>query len=128
MHKLDKCKIGDLVTLQRGFDITKKEQTDGPYPVVSSSGVNSYHYKPMVKGPGVVIGRKGTLGTAFYIESDYWPHDTSLWVKDFKGNDPKFIYYFLKSLPLKRLDSGSANPTLNRNIVHQIDCFNYSID
>ena len=107
--------------LQRGFDITKKEQTDGIYPVVSSSGVTSYHNKFMAIGPGVVIGRKGTLGSAFYIETDYWPHDTTLWVKDFKGSDPKFIYYFLKTLRLERLDSGSSNPTLNRNFVHELD-------
>jgi len=109
------------LTLQRGFDITKKEQSDGIYPVVSSSGVTSYHNKFMVKGPGVVIGRKGTLGSAFYIETDYWPHDTTLWVKNFKDSDPKFIYYFLKTLRLERLDSGSSNPTLNRNFVHQLD-------
>jgi type I restriction enzyme S subunit len=121
MSKFPQGNIGDLLTLQRGFDITKKEQTDGAYPVVSSGGVSSYHNEFMVKGPGVVIGRKGTLGTAFYLQSDYWPHDTSLWVKDFKGNDPKYVYYFLKALPLERLDSGSANPTLNRNVVHQVN-------
>ena len=121
MRKWVAGKIGDLLTLQRGFDITKKIQSDGLYPVVSSGGISSYHNEFKVIGPGVVIGRKGTLGTAFYLPSNYWPHDTSLWVKDFKGNDPKFIYFFLKSLPLERLDSGSSNPTLNRNIVHQID-------
>ncbi len=109
------------MTLQRGFDITKKQQAEGIFPVVSSSGVTSYHNEFMVKGPGVVIGRKGTLGSAFYIEGDYWPHDTTLWVKDFKGSDPKFIYYFLKTLRLERLDSGSSNPTLNRNFVHALD-------
>ncbi|MBK7422798.1 MAG: restriction endonuclease subunit S [Propionivibrio sp.] len=121
MSSFSKGKIGDLLTFQRGFDITKKEQTDGIYPVVSSGGVASYHNKFMAIGPGVVIGRKGTLGSAFYLETDYWPHDTTLWVKDFKGNDPKFIYYFLKTLRLERLDSGSSNPTLNRNFVHQLD-------
>jgi type I restriction enzyme S subunit len=121
MNSFSKGKVGDLLTLQRGFDITKKEQTDGIYPVVSSSGVTSYHNKFMASGPSVVIGRKGTLGSAFYIETDFWPHDTTLWVKDFKGSDPKFIYYFLKSLRLERLDSGSSNPTLNRNFVHQLD-------
>ncbi len=109
------------MTLQRGFDITKKQQIEGVFPVVSSSGVTSYHNEFMAKGPGVVIGRKGTLGSAFFIESDYWPHDTTLWVKDFKDSDPKFIYYFLKTLRLERLDSGSSNPTLNRNFVHELD-------
>lgn len=110
--------LGGLVTLQRGFDITKASQGDGQFPVVSSGGIASYHDQFMVRGPGVVIGRKGTLGTSFFIPGNYWPHDTTLWVKDFKGNDPKFIYYLLKSIPLERLDSGSANPTLNRNYAH----------
>jgi len=110
--------LGGLITLQRGFDITKAAQSNGVYPVVSSSGITSFHDRHMAKGPGVVIGRKGTLGTAFFIRGDFWPHDTTLWVKDFKGNDEEFIYYLLKSIPLERLDSGSANPTLNRNYAH----------
>lgn len=110
--------LGSLITLQRGFDITKAVQSGGTYPVVSSSGVTSFHDQFMAKGPGVVIGRKGTLGSAFFVPEDYWPHDTTLWVKDFKGNDEKFIYYLLKILPLEKLDSGSANPTLNRNYAH----------
>lgn len=121
MNRFRHGKIGDFLTLQRGFDITKKEQVNGQIPVISSSGIASYHNDYKVKGPGVVIGRKGTLGTVFYVKSNYWPHDTSLWVKDFKGNEPEFIYYFLKTLPLEKLDSGSANPTLNRNVVHLLD-------
>ncbi len=105
--------------LQRGFDITKKEQSLGEVPVVSSGGIASYHNASKVLGPGVVIGRKGSLGTVHYINCDFWPHDTTLWVKDFKGNDPLFTAYFLESLQLERFDSGAANPTLNRNIVHQ---------
>jgi type I restriction enzyme S subunit len=73
-----------------------------------------------VSGPGVVIGRKGTLGTAFFVPTDYWPHDTTLWVKDFKGNNPRFIYYFLQQLDLGLYDVGSSNPTLNRNHVHAL--------
>jgi type I restriction enzyme, S subunit len=84
--------IGDVITLQRGFDITLKDQETGNVPVISSSGITSYHNKAIRKGPGVVIGRKGTLGTVFYSENDYWPHDTTLWVKDFHGNDPKYVY------------------------------------
>ncbi|MEH2413305.1 MAG: restriction endonuclease subunit S [Nostoc sp.] len=55
------------------------------------------------------------------MESDFWPHDTTLWVKDFKGNNPKFVYYFLKTLELERFDSGGANPTLNRNHIHGLE-------
>ena len=113
--------IGDQLTLQRGFDITKGQQNTGEVPVVSSGGIKSYHDKAMAKGPGVVIGRKGTLGKVFYLESDYWPHDTTLWVKDFKGNSPRFVYYLFAGLDVKKLDSGAANPALNRNQVHPIE-------
>ena len=65
-----------------------------------------------------MIGRKGSLGTVHYIPTDYWPHDTTLWVKDFKGHHPRFTSYLLETLDLKRFDTGAANPTLNRNIVH----------
>ena len=112
--------IGDQLTLQRGFDITKGQQSKGVVPVVSSGGIKSYHDRAMAKGPGVVIGRKGTLGKVFYLESDYWPHDTTLWVKDFKKNEPRFVYYLFAGLDMKRLDSGAANPALNRNQVHPI--------
>ncbi|MGE0682565.1 MAG: hypothetical protein AB7P69_16900, partial [Candidatus Binatia bacterium] len=66
--------IGDQVTLQRGFDITKDQQHPGKVPVVSSGGIKSFHNKAMVKAPGVVIGKKGTLGKVIYLEDDYWPH------------------------------------------------------
>jgi type I restriction enzyme S subunit len=113
--------IGDQLTLQRGFDITKSQQNKGEVPVVSSGGIKSFHDKAMAKGPGVVIGRKGTLGKVIYLENDYWPHDTTLWVKDFKGNEPRFVYYLFVGLDVKSLDSGAANPALNRNQVHPIE-------
>ena len=112
--------IGEVLTLQRGFDITKADQTQGDVPVISSGGVSSYHNVAMTKGPGVVLGRKGTLGRTYYVTSDYWPHDTTLWVRDFKGNNPRFVYYFFSTLDFRYLDVGSANPTLNRNHVHPI--------
>lgn len=118
MGEWSDCNLGDVVTFQRGFDITKKEQVDGPYPVVSSSGTNSFHNEFMVKAPGIVIGRKGTLGTVFYLKQDFWPHDTTLWVKDFHGNHPEFLYYYLREFDLEQHDVGSSNPTLNRNHVH----------
>jgi type I restriction enzyme, S subunit len=114
--------IGEQVTLQRGIDITKETQRPGTVPVVSSGGVSSFHDTSAVFGPGVVLGRKGVVGSVFYIESDYWPHDTTLWVKDFHGNDPRFVYYFFRwfAPELATMDVGSANPTLNRNHVHPI--------
>ena len=111
-------RLDEFCILQRGFDITKKEQTLGVVPVVSSGGIASHHNVAKVKGPGVVIGRKGTLGKVHFVEVDYWPHDTTLWVRDFKGNDPQFTAYFLETLRFERYDSGASNPTLNRNTIH----------
>lgn len=114
--------IGEQVILQRGFDITKKQQVPGDIPVVSSGGISSYHNESKVEAPGVVLGRKGTLGSVYYLDTDFWPHDTSLWVKDFKENNPRFVYYFFLSISstLKKMDVGAANPALNRNHVHPL--------
>jgi type I restriction enzyme S subunit len=112
--------LGELLQLQRGFDITTKEQQPGNVPVISSSGITSYHKKAMVQGPGVITGRKGSLGKVHFVQSDYWPHDTTLWIKDFKGNNPKFLYYLLQQIHLENYDVGASNPTLNRNHLHKI--------
>jgi type I restriction enzyme S subunit len=112
--------LQDLVFFQRGFDITQAQQNPGPYPVISSSGITSYHDEFKVNGPGVVIGRKGTLGSVHFSEDDYWPHDTTLWSKDFRGNNPRFVYYYLHTVNLRRFDVGNSNPTLNRNHIHSL--------
>lgn len=112
--------IGEQLVLQRGYDISKTEQTEGRIPVISSSGVKSYHNQYKERGPGVLLGRKGSIGTVYYTEDDYWPHSTTLFVKDFRGNSPEFVYYFFLSIAgkLKNMDVGTSNPTLNRNHVH----------
>jgi type I restriction enzyme S subunit len=112
--------LKDLVFFQRGFDITKAEQNAGDIPVISSSGISSYHNEAKVAGPGIVIGRKGTLGSVFYSEKDFWPHDTTLWSKDLNGNNARFVFYFLKTLKLENYNVGNANPTLNRNHIHDL--------
>lgn len=110
--------LSELALFQRGFDITKNEQTSGNIPVISSGGIKSYHNVAAAKGPGLLIGRKGSIGVLHFVESDYWPHDTTLWCRDFRGNKPKFVFYRLHSMDLKKLDSGAANPALNRNFLH----------
>ena len=115
--------LQDLVLLQRGFDITKSQQTLGEIPVYSSSGLSSWHNEAMAQGPGVIIGRKGTLGSVHYSPGNYWPHDTTLWSKSLRNNNPKFVYYALKCLGLERFNVGGANPTLNRNHIHRLPIF-----
>lgn len=109
----------DATPLQRGFDLPKTEQQIGPYPVVYSNGICSYHNKFMIKGPGVVTGRSGTIGSVHYIESDYWPHNTTLWVTKFNGNYPLYVYYLFQTIDWKLYSTGSGVPTLNRNDVHE---------
>lgn len=112
--------LSDLVYFQRGFDINKDQQQEGLIPVISSSGVQSYHSEAKVESAGVLIGRKGSLGTVYFSSSPYWPHSTTLWSKDLKGNHPKYVYYFLKTLQLERYNVGNSNPTLNRNHIHDL--------
>jgi type I restriction enzyme S subunit len=110
--------LGELITLQRGFDLTEKSSHPGPYPVISSGGSRYTTVMPKVNGPGVVTGRKGVLGKVHFSRGPYWPHDTTLWVKDFKGSNARYVYYLLQTLPLASLDAGASNPTLNRNHAH----------
>lgn len=110
--------LGEVAPLQRGFDLPNERLRQGPYPVVYSNGVLHHHEDFQVKGPGVVTGRSGTIGAVTFVEEDYWPHNTSLWVTSFKGNDPRFVFYLYTSIGLERFATGSGVPTLNRNDVH----------
>jgi type I restriction enzyme S subunit len=108
----------DIAPLQRGFDLPKNKMKEGDYPVVMSNGINGYHSEFKAKAPGVVTGRSGTIGNLHYIETHYWPHNTALWVTDFKGNIPLYVFYMYQRLGLSRFGTGSGVPTLNRNDVH----------
>ncbi|SRR6266851_567669 len=111
-------KLGDVATLQRGFDLPTQERVSGDVPLVTSSGITDTHNTSAVPGPGVATGRSGSIGNVFFIEDDFWPLNTVLYVKKFHGNDPKFVFHLLKNFDLKRFATGSGVPTLNRNFVH----------
>lgn len=110
--------LGEVCTLQRGFDLPTQQRTSGDFPLVSSSGIIDSHCEGPVKGPGVVTGRSGSIGNVFFVESNFWPLNTTLYVRDFHGNDPRYIYYLLNKFDLKRFAGGTGVPTLNRNDVH----------
>ncbi|WKD25715.1 restriction endonuclease subunit S [Pseudoalteromonas sp. KG3] len=113
------CELGDLIELKRGYDLPKTKRVNGGVPVVSSSGSSGEHNEIKVKGPGVVTGRYGTIGEVFYIEDDFWPLNTTLYVKDFKGNDPLYVYYFLKTIRYSDYTDKGAVPGINRNHIHK---------
>ena len=111
-------RLVDVATLQRGFDLPTQERTSGFVPLVTSSGITDTVHKSAVQGPGVATGRSGSIGKVFYIDQDFWPLNTVLYVKDFHGNDPRFIFYLLRNFDLNRFATGTGVPTLNRNFVH----------
>jgi type I restriction enzyme S subunit len=110
--------IEELLVLQRGFDLPATDRSDGRFPVLAASGPNGFHAEAMVKGPGVTTGRSGVLGNVYYVQGDFWPLNTSLWVKEFRKASPAYAFHLLQSLDLRRMNAGSAVPTLNRNHVH----------
>ena len=112
--------LGDVITLQRGFDLPSQNRKSGRVPIVSSSGISDYHSEIGVKGPGVVTGRYGTIGQVFLIKEDYWPLNTTLWVKDFHGNDPHFASYLLRTVDFQSCSDKSSVPGVNRNDLHRI--------
>ncbi len=113
-------KLGEVITLQRGVDLPKNKMEKGRYPVAGSNGIIGYHNCHTTNGPGVTIGRSGNIGAVHFYESDFWAHNTSLYVKDFKGNDERYIYYFLKTIDFSQFNTGSAVPSLNRNHLHEL--------
>ena len=119
----NRCRLGDQITLQRGKDITKKEAVSGEVPVISSGGVSFFHNESLITGPGVLLGRKGSVGKVHYSDIDFWPHDTTLYVKDFKGNIPRFVYHFFLKFPISHYEASAANPSLNRNNLHPVEVF-----
>jgi len=111
-------RIGDKITLQRGYDLPDKNRKDGQFPVIGSNGIVGYHDKYMTEGAGVIVGRSGTLGKVYYYEKNFWPLNTSLFVKQFRNCHRKFIFYFLQKIDLTKFSAGTSVPTLNRNLVH----------
>jgi len=110
--------LSDVLVLQRGFDLPKDTRTDGRFPVIAASGPSGTHNEMRVAGPGVCTGRSGVLGGVFYVNQDFWPLNTSLWVKEYPNATPLYAYHALLDMDLASFNAGSAVPTLNRNHVH----------
>ena len=113
-------KLQDLLVLQRGFDLPSSARKDGEFPLIAASGPNGTHNVAMAKAPGVVTGRSGVLGKVYLTLEDYWPLNTTLWVKDFKRATPCYAYELLRLLDMKAFNAGSAVPSLNRNHIHSL--------
>jgi type I restriction enzyme, S subunit len=122
MSEWRECKLGDVITFQRGHDLTVAQIKEGIYPVAGSNGIIGYHNAFTTEANGITIGRSGhSIGVPHFYKNNYWAHNTALYIKDFKGNFQKFIYYLLKTIDFSSLNTGSAVPSLNRNHVHELD-------
>jgi type I restriction enzyme S subunit len=114
-------KLRELASLQRGHDIVASAFVSGHYPVISSSGTIGHHNVATAVGPNIVVGRKGSIGSVHYVETDFWAHDTSLFVTNFFGNHVKFVGLLFAYLDLARYGTKSGSPSLNRNDLHPLD-------
>lgn len=109
-----------LALLHRGYDLPSDERVEAEVPVIGSSGPIGWHDRAVVRGPAVVTGRYGTIGQVTYVDRQCWPLNTTLFVHDFKDNDPRYVYWALRSLPLKSEAAKSAVPGLHREDAHRL--------
>ncbi len=114
--------LEDALVLQRGFDLPSSQRQPGRVPIYAATGINGYHNLAKVKGPGVITGRSGSLGTVMLIFEDFWPLNTTLWVKEFRQSNAAHSFFLLSDLKLTGFNSGAAVPTLNRNDIHGLPC------
>ena len=113
--------LGQVLAFQRGHDLPADARVVGSVPVIGSAGFTGWHNEARAKGPGLTIGRSGaSAGVISFVERDYWPHNTCLYITDFGQNDPKFCFYWLGCLDIPRFNVGSAQPSLNRNHLYPL--------
>lgn len=120
--ELKKYKLGECLELQRGYDLTSSQMQGGEVAVVGSNGIIGYHNSQRGNSPCITVGRSGSVGKVHYYEQQTWAHNTALFVKDFKGNNPKYLYYLLKNLHLDNIfeKGSSVIPSLDRKLVHSL--------
>lgn len=118
---VDFVSLDEFVRLKRGYDLPERERRTGDVPILGSFGITGRHDTAKHPGPGVTIGRSGaSIGVARYCDEPYWPLNTALYVQDFKGNDPRFVYFTLDAIDFRLHNSGAAQPSLNRNYLGSI--------
>lgn len=114
--------LGKIVSLQRGFDLPAQSRGEGEIAVIGSNGIVGFHNSlpTDVPIPGLMLGRSGSVGEITFWNKEYWPLNTVLYVKDFHGNDPRFLSFWLQLFPFKQYAEGVSVPTLNRNSISDV--------
>lgn len=125
---LNKIYFDNFVRLNRGFDLPDNRMQEGEFPVVASTNIKGYHNEYKIEPPVVVTGRSGSLGNVQYITDKCWPLNTTLYSKDFRGNNPHYIYYYLQTMHLEQYNAGAGVPTLNQNHLQRLKVLVHPID
>jgi type I restriction enzyme S subunit len=112
--------LSEVVSIQRGFDLPHHARRPGSFPVLTSGETGGFHDEGPIKGPGIAIGRATNLGQPKWSDGDFWPHNTTMFVKDFMGNLPRWVFHFFENTDLAGYDSGSVQPMLNRNYIAHV--------
>lgn len=115
------ARIDSTLELVYGKSLTKSERVDGEIPVYGSGGIGGFHNKPLVKGPGIIVGRKGTIGSIYWESRDFFPIDTVYYVNPVGYASLEFLYYLLQTLGLESMNTDAAVPGLNRNNVYRLE-------
>jgi len=116
---MKKVLLGDIIELAYGKSLPQRSRVSGRFPVFGSNGQVDTHNKSLVGGPGIIVGRKGSVGEVIWSKQDFWPIDTTYYVKlKNLDDDLKYWYYVLKTLGLNKLNSHSAIPGLNRDVAY----------
>jgi type I restriction enzyme S subunit len=113
-------RVKNLGLLSRGVDLARDVFKAGNYPVYGSNGIIGYHSEYTTKGPSLTVGRSGSVGEINFVQTDFWAHNTALYLQENFNNDIRFIFYRFLSLNLQSFSAGSAVGTLNRNVIHQL--------
>lgn len=109
-------KLGEIINLNYGKGLSATKRNPGNIPVYSSAGITGWHDKALIEKNGIIVGRKGTVGTVYYSETPFYCIDTAYYLtEDDTKEDLKYLYYLLNHLPLKKLNTDSAVPGLNRD-------------
>ncbi len=118
----DVVTVGDILSLEYGRGLSDKERIPGSYPVLGSNGVIGYHDRALIDGPGVVVGRKGTIGAVTWIDSNFWPIDTTYYVKTkITKISLKWLFYELRHLNPARFNLADVVPGLKRELVYSLN-------
>lgn len=114
----DVAYVGDILDLAYGKSLPAEKRVEGNISVFGSGGVSGLHNEALVSGPGVVVGRKGTVGSLYWVEKDFFPIDTVFYVVNKSGAPLYWLYQVLGLFDIKLMGADSAVPGVNRNVVY----------